>query len=207
MVDRFEPDLQRRGEATFEPVPIRRGSRARTRLVMLAWLFGLVGIAGVAVIDQLAEPPAPGGPVLAAAPSAITLMTPIVSPPPAGGGSPLPSGLIVLTSPAEGDPTITAPEIIVQGFVQPEAVTLRVSLETDWYPVQQATVLAADPHFLVRFGISDPRVSAPMLVRVVALDRDGQWLADVLRPFRLGPIERPTLGDDGLVGGIVFSDG
>ncbi len=177
---------------------------------MAAWVFGLVGIAGVAVVGRLTETAAPSGPTMATAPSPMASLPPAVTGPHrADPARPAPAEVIVLTSPAEGDPTITAPEIIVQGFFRADAAALRVSLETDWYPVQEATVRPIDRqgHFLVRFGIPDPRVMAPMAVRVVAFDRDGQRLGAVLRPFRLGPIERPTLGDDGLVGGIVFSDG
>lgn len=210
MVDRTEPDLEALTAATFEPIRVRRASGARVRLVIAAWVFGLVGIAGVAVVGRLTETDLPSAPLVAMAPTPLAVESPASS---LGARSdapgPAPSGLIVLTSPAEGDPTITAAEIIVQGFLQAEAASLRVSLETDWYPVQEATILPTDrhPRFLVRFDMPDPRTGEPMVVRVIALDRDGEWLANVQRPFRLGPIERPTLGDDGLVGGIVFSDG
>lgn len=217
MVDRAEPDLEALTAATFEPVRLRRDSDARARLVTAAWVLGLVGIAGLAVVGRLTEPGVPGVStvVVAEAPAGTA---PANVPMRTTAPNPVPVEVIVVTSPAEGDPTITAAELIVQGFLQADAASLRVSLETDWYRVDQATVVPAlafgerpgvtrRAQFLVRFGISEPRLAVPMVVRVVALDRDGNRLADVLRPFRLGPVVRPTLGDDGLLGGLVFSDG
>jgi hypothetical protein len=178
-------------------------------------LIGLAGIVGVSLVGRLAEPGNPSVPAETAG------LAPVAAIPPAPTDlpslpEPSPEELVVITSPAEGDPTITAPELIVQGFLQAEAAQLSVSLETDWYQVEEAMIVpalafaerpAATRHaqFLVRFGLSEPRLSGPMVVRVVALDAEGHQLADVQRPFRLGPIERPALGDDGLLGGLVFS--
>jgi hypothetical protein len=228
MVDRAKPTPEVLTAATFEPVRVRRASGARARLVTAAWVAGLVGIAGLAVVGRLTET---GVPTVAVAPNVAVASTPELDARPPGTSAPLPAyppgmhhlasidrELIVLTSPALGDPTITAAELIVQGFLQADAASLRVSLETDWYPIEEATVIPAlafgerpgptrHAQFLVRFALSEPRPTIPMSVRVVAFDRDGQWIANVLRPFRLGPIERPSLGDDGLLGGLVFSGG
>lgn len=227
MVDRAEPNPEALTAATFEPVRVGRASGGRARLVTAAWLLGFVGIAGLAVVGRLIEPGVPSESIVTLEPSPAAATPP--GPPETSAPHPAnPPGmhhlattdreLIVLTSPAEGDPTIGAAELIVQGFLQAEAASLRVSLETDWYRVDEATVLPAlafgerpdatrHAQFLVRFGLPEPRLTVPMVVRVVALDRDGHLLANVLRPFRLGPVERPTLGDDGLLGGLVFSGG
>jgi hypothetical protein len=126
--------------------------------------------------------------------------------------------LIVLTSPATGDPTITAVDLFVQGYLQGEAAAVRVVLEIEGAPVDEWTVQPTlafgerpsstrHAQFLVRFGLPDPRPIGPMVVSAIALDRDGERLAVIRRPFRVGPIDRPTLGDDGILGGLVFSRG
>lgn len=217
MVDRVDTVREPPTATALERVTAGRGSGTRARIVTAAWLIALVGIAGFAVAGRLVEPGVPDVSVVAVAP------TPASSAPlPASAGmhhlASTDGELIVLTSPAEGDPTITSVELIVQGYLQSEAASLRVTIETDWYRVDEATLLpvlafgerpGATRHaqFLVRFGLSEPRLIGPMVVRVVALDRDGHLLADALRPFQLGPVERPSLGDDGLLGGLVFSGG
>lgn len=221
MIDRVEPAREALTAARFAPVRVRRASGVRTRLVTAAWVLGLAGIAGLAVVGRLMETDVPTETRIAVAPLAVA--TPLAaSVPPLAMDPPraqMPNGYpdqpIVVTSPAVGDPTITAPELIVQGFLQADAASLRVSLETDWYLVAEATVVPAltfgerpgatrHAQFLVRFGLSEPRMTGPMVVRVVALDRDGLRLADVVRPFRLGPVDRPMLGEDGLMGGLSF---
>jgi hypothetical protein len=210
--------------AKFEPVLVRRPSTAGSRLVTAAWLVGLVGVAGLAVVGRLTEIAAPNVPRLAVE----STPAPIAPRRPSSAPTPHPSGmhhlatidreLIVVTSPAEGRPTITAYELIVQGFLQDEAASLVVTLETGSDEVDEARVVPAlafgerpgatrHAQFLVRFELPDPRPVGPMAVRVVAFDRDGERLVVVRQPFRLGPLSRPTLGDDGLVGGLVFSGG
>jgi hypothetical protein len=183
------------------------GSGPRARLLIAAWLVGFAGVAGVAVAGKLVEPAV--SPVVGAevtpAPASRETATPV----------PAPDKPIVVTSPADGGATITAVELIVQGFLQVDASSLQVILETAGSRIDETTIRPAlasgerpgstrHAQFLVRFGLPDPRPMGPMVVRVVAFDRDGQRLAVVRRPFRLGPIDRPTLGDDGLLGGIVF---
>ena len=219
MVDRAGTVPEAPMATALERVTAGRGSGSRARVVTAAWLIALVGVAGFAVAGRLAEVRVPDVSVVAVVPltelsaQVPDSRSPATDQPPSSDGE-----LVVLTSPAEGDPTITAAELIVQGFVQAEAASLRVSVETDWYRVDETTVIPAlafgerpgvtrHAQFLVRFGFSEPRMTGPMVVRVVALDRDGHPLADVLRPFQLGPVTRPALGDDGLLGGLVFSGG
>jgi hypothetical protein len=219
MVDRPDAAVERLTVTTLEPVGASRGTGARARTITAAWLVMLVGVAGFAVAGRVATPEG-------------TVVAIIAEAPPAVSSTPLPRSAepsarrvlssdgkpIVLTSPAEGDPTITAVELIVQGFLQADAASVRVVLETGGAPVGELTVRPAlafgerpsstrHAQFLVRFGLPDPRPIGSMVVRVIALDRDGQRLAVIRRAFQVGPIDRPTLGDDGILGGLVFSGG
>lgn len=211
-----------------EAVGAGRGSRARAGLAVAAWVLGFAGVVGVALFGRLLGPGDPAAGVASAplaTPGAESMASPrsgaAASAQPgtdaARADAPTPDALIVVVSPATGEPTITSGELIVQGSVQADAHSLRVVVEALGRPLDAQTVQPARPveegtttrqraRFLVRIQLPDPRPIGPMVVEVVAFDRSGERLAVVRRPFRLGRVDRPTLGDDGLLGGIVFSE-
>lgn len=204
--------------AALESVGGGRGGGAQARVLTVVWLLGLAGVAGFAVAGRLSEPEIPTVAVIAQTPASVIPELPTVGSTSQADAAAEPGQLIVLTSPAEGDPTITAVELFVQGYLQGDAASVRVTLVTDGDRIDEASgrpalALGERPSptrhapFLVRFGLPDPRPTGSMVVRVEALDGDGERLAAVRRRFWLGPILRPTLGDDGLLGGLVFSGG
>lgn len=187
----------------FEPVTVTpvavttgRASGARGRAVMATWLLGLFGIVGVAAVGRLAESgePASRTAVIVFESPARTAM-----PAPTAPAVPRPE-LIVLASPAEAGMTITTRDLVVQGYLQMAAGTVRVTLEARGNRViDDATITPAlafaerstvDRHaqFEVRFGLPNPRPNGRMIVQVVAYDGDGQILDVVRRPFRVGPL-------------------
>jgi hypothetical protein len=199
-------------------------------VAVTVWILAFAGIVGVALLGRLSGPAdaTDGVPIaLDAAPGAESLASPrsvsgaSVQPgadPARADGSAGPDALIVVVSPATGEPTITSGELIVQGSVRPDTHSLRVIVEALGKPLDAQTVqpgrvvvdgFATVQHarFLVRIQLPDPRPIGPMVLEVSAFDRDGKQLAVVRRPFQLGRVDRPTLGDDGLLGGIVFPGG
>lgn len=217
MVDRPE-SVEPLTIAALESVGGGRGTGARARVVTSVWLLGLVAIAGFAVAGRLSEPEIPAVAVIAQPSAPAILESQAVGSAPQADPPGEPGQLIVLTSPAEGDPTITALELFVQGYLQGDAASVRVTLVTDGERIDEVSSrpvlapgerLSSTRHarFLVRLGLPDLRPIGSMVVRVEALDQDGERLAAVRRRFWLGPIHRPTLGDDGLMGGLVFSGG
>lgn len=163
---------------------------------MAAWFLVLSGVVGVAAVGRLAESgvPSPGTAVIEFEPPAAT-----ATPMPTASAVPTPE-LIVLASPAEAGVTITTRELVVQGYLQVAAGTVRVTLEARGNRViDDATITPAlafgerptvDRHaqFEVRFGLPNPRPNGRMVVQVAAYDRDGRILDVVRRPFRVGPL-------------------
>jgi hypothetical protein len=194
-----------------------RRSRWRTWLLVSAWLLALVGVPAAAVVGGHAEgglrdePAVEDG--LAAAGSRATGRD-LRRPPVAA----VPTATIVLNRPARGM-RLTTIDVAVGGYLHEDADSVRVALETAGAVVlSQATVLPAlafgerpdaNRHlqFHVRLVLPSRRPTGDVAVRVAAFDRSGRQIAVVRRPFTLAPIVRPTLGDDGLLGGLVFPDG
>jgi hypothetical protein len=218
MVDRAEPLIE------VTRVAADRGSRWRTRFLIGGWLLALVGVPATAMVGgpaeggSPAEPAAQDPPAVAATPLAVT--GPYSSRrdmrnPSAPSG---PTATIVLNRPIRGT-RLTTVDVAVGGYLQDDADSVHVVLETAGEVVlSQATVLPAlafgerpeaNRHlqFQVRLVLPSRRPTGDVAVRVAAYDRAGRQIAMVRRPFTLDPIVRPTLGDDGLLGGLAFSDG
>ena len=192
------------GLDTFEPaaivVPVRvvsgAGGRLRGQTAIAAWVLGLMAIAGVAIAGRVAdarETTPRSAVIVFASPTDAASPDPTVAPVPA-------PELIVLASPAEAGMTITTRELVVQGFVQVGADTIRVTLEArgnrviDDATIRPALALAESPstvrhpQFQVHFGLPNPRPNGRMIVQVAAYDRDGRILDVIRRPIRVGPL-------------------
>lgn len=184
--------------AVAAPVAVATGhaSGTRGRVVMAAWLLGLVVVVGVATLGRLAESTdaGPRTTVIAFEPP-----TRQATPAPSASAVPTPE-LIVLASPAEAGVTVTSRELLVQGYLQVVGGTVRVTLEARGNRViDDATITPAlafgerpsvDRHvqFEVRFGLPNPRPNGRMIVQVAAYDRNGRMLDVIRRPFRVGPL-------------------
>jgi hypothetical protein len=112
--------------------------------------------------------------------------------------------LIVLASPAEAGMTITTRELVVEGYVQAGAETVRITVEARGNRVIDDATIAPvlafaerpsrDRHlqFQVQFGLPNPRPNGRMIVQVAAYDRDGRVLDVIRRPIRVGRLLEGT---------------
>jgi hypothetical protein len=187
----------------FEPVatviPVRAvsgaGGARRGRTAIAVWALGLIAIVGVAITGRPGDAnvtPRTAA-IVFASPTDPASLDPTVAPIPA-------PELIVLGSPAEAGMTITTRELVVRGFVQSAAVTIRVTLEARGNRViDDATIRPAlafaerpstgrHPQFQVQFGLPNPRPNGRMIVQVAAYDREGRILDVIRRPIRVGPL-------------------
>jgi hypothetical protein len=189
--------------ARVEPIG-GRNLPARGRATVAAWLGVLAVIVALAIVGRLTDPGVTT-PRSAAIAFAAPLAGPTTAPAPVTAAI-LPSGgeLIVLTSPAEAGTTVTTRQLVVLGYVQSGADSVRVTLEARGNRIiDDATVtpgLARDdgpiasrlPRFEVRFGLPNPRPNGRMIVQVVAFDSTGRMLDVVRRPFRVGAVLDPA---------------
>lgn len=147
--------------------------------------------------------------------------------PPAG---PIDPDLLFVSLPAHDDDEITTRQLTVSGFLRGASASVLVSLEgrrnrvidsilTFAYPTPGAAESQPTGRFKVAFDLPNPRPNGEMLVNVAVLDVDGQPVDVVWRWVRIGrivdeavspsartgpPVRTRTLGDDGLMGGIVL---
>ena len=109
---------------------------------------------------------------------------------------------------------MTTPELVVRGFLRGGSGPVQVVVESSGgkaiaiRTVGPTTVgrPANDPAppFLTRFPISNPRPGGEMTIQVIAYDPDGLPVDVVRRRFVIGAIAVREIGEDGLMGGIVF---
>lgn len=170
--------------------------RGRGHGVLLAWMLALVAVVGIAVLGRFVDTVEPGPRTAALAFDPPVLPRPVE---PAATSAPLPD-LIVLASPAEAGVTVTTRSLLVRGYVQSAAETVRVTLEARGNrTIDQATVRPRlafgerpeanrHPWFEVEFGLPNPRPNGRMIVQVTAFDREGKLLDVVRRPFRVGSV-------------------
>lgn len=174
-----------------------RSGRSRGNSVLLAWMAALFGVIGLAMVGRFAE--SADGPRTAA----VVFDRPAVQPPATADvqatTAALPD-LIVLASPAEANTTVTTRALLVRGYLETAAETVRVTLEARGNRIiDQATLRPSlafgerpeanrHPWFEVEFGLPNPRPNGRMIVQVSAFDRDGKLLDVVRRPFRVGVV-------------------
>lgn len=191
-------------EASFEPAtavtPIAVGrSRAgasRGHAVLLAWLGALLTVVGLAVVGRSSG--TAEGPRTAA----VVFDPPAVqaSAAPVQATTAPPPDLIVLASPADAGVTVTSRALLVRGYVEAAAQTVRVTLEARGNRIIDQTIVRPSlafgerpeanrhPWFEVEFGLPNPRPNGRMIVQVAAYDRDGKLLDVLRRPFRVGVV-------------------
>ncbi len=133
---------------------------------------------------------------------------------------------VALDLPARRGEVVTTRELIVRGRVAIAAGEVRIMLESsNGKPIATAAV---DPTgfghdgwvpFESRFRLTTPRPGGEMVLFIVAVDGDGVPIDAIRRRFTVGAIveipvpagrtsggsgERPTHGEDGLMGGLPF---
>lgn len=195
--------MDRPGDTGHEPLILRPvgistggASAGRGRLAAIAWALGLLGVVGVAIGGRLAEA---GDPPVRSAIIAFASPSDAASPSPSA--SPIrPAEVLVLASPAEAGLIVTTRELVVQGYLDIAAGSVRVTLEARGNRVIDDATIAPplafverptlDRHarFEVRFGLPNPRPNGRMVVQVVAYDTEGRMLGVIRRPFVVGPL-------------------
>ena len=135
---------------------------------------------------------------------------------------------LVVTLPARFDDEITTRGLTITGYVVGVPMPVRISLEARNNREIDSAVTTptrssdlARPQragrFQVTFDLPNPRPNGNMVVAVSIVGPDGQPIDGVRRRVRIGRIvedlraamerhtgERPTLGEDGLMGRLVF---
>jgi hypothetical protein len=175
--------------------PTDRIPTARGGLAVAAWVLAFAGIVAIATAGRFVTGPA--GPRVAA----IAVAPPSTTPPeaPAAAIAPLPE-LIVLSSPAIANTTVTTRVLAVRGYLNERHGTIWVTLEARGNRVIDQATIELTPavgkrstvgrrvSFETSFGLPNPRPNGRMIVQVALLDADGRILDVIRRPFRVGPL-------------------
>lgn len=187
-------------DGTLQPV----GRRTRPALWIGAWVVGLTAIALVAVVGRIGD--RPGVTAVASVLVASGLASPAPDELPAIGAVPP-----ALTLPTIDSQPLTTSTVIVRGSSPTSFGPLRVSLYSMRGDELAGADLPAESTFLTALRIPEPRPVGPALLRVSRILGDGGTEPLVDRPVVIAPlaptpatVRRPPLGEDGLVGGLVF---
>ena len=175
------------------------GDRPRFRQPLLVWLLVLISIAGTAAVGRLvglgfeARPSAAVRPADQAAVASDRFAVPLTAPMPE---------IIVLSSPAEANATITTRELTIRGYLATGGGTIQVTLEArgnriiDSATIEPSLVFGERPtvgrhaQFETRFGLPNPRPNGRMIVQIALVDPSGQIVDVIRRPIRVGPLAR-----------------
>ncbi len=117
--------------------------------------------------------------------------------------------ILVVTSPRGPGVEITTRRLTIEGHLHATTAVVSVSLEARGNRVIDTFVTQPTATFQVGFDLPKPRPNGRMVISVVVLGPTG-GLTDAIRwPVVIGAIAetappRPTLGEDGLMGGLVF---
>jgi hypothetical protein len=122
---------------------------------------------------------------------------------------------ISLDRPQGAGARLVTADVVVSGALGRRVARVDVALVADdgstLATTSSAPVLAprtgwhdAPDTFSVRLLLPDPRPTGPASIRVVTRDEDDQPVDTLTTAVRIEPLARPSVGADGLVGGIVF---
>jgi hypothetical protein len=123
---------------------------------------------------------------------------------------------IVLDMPGRVGAVVDTAGVVIRGRVPDDAGRLQILLQTT--ADAPIVVVTAQPMSAARTGwptspsmfdvevpLPEPRPIGPALIQIVSYDQRGRARDVLLRRIVIGErTRRPTLGEDGLVGGIVF---
>ncbi|MEX2184801.1 MAG: hypothetical protein WEC14_10165 [Chloroflexota bacterium] len=178
----------------------------------VAWLVvlgGAVAVARSGADDGVGQLTAPSA--VAEVPPA----RPTAAPSPAAS-SPLEDSVLVLQVPRPAGGAITTHDLVVSGYLVDGTGPVSAIITTSEgeriaaRTVGPLTIGRPDddpnPRFLITVPLGDQRPVGEVRLRVVVYDIDGVPVEVVRRRVVIGPLERREIGEDGLVGGIVFPD-
>ena len=112
---------------------------------------------------------------------------------------------LTMTIPGARNVSVSTRTVEVAGTLDGGAGRVVVSLESRRSHLLEArTVSVLDGRFRTSFVLPNPRPGGRMWVSAVLLGPMGLPLEAIRRPIVSGPLAQRILGEDGLVGGIVF---
>jgi hypothetical protein len=179
-------------------------------VVALAWAGGLAAVVGVAAAGSIISTrsvPVPSVEVAEVAPPLTRASADATR-----------ATTVAVEDPARAGAVITTPGLLVQGSRSGPAGQVRVTLESSGAKLVASETIPASGAggaFRVEFPLSNPRPGGTMVVQVVAFDSAGIPVDVVRIPVEIGAIVPAApaavarngsgpMGDDGLIGGIVF---
>jgi hypothetical protein len=122
---------------------------------------------------------------------------------------------IVLDVPGRPLTVVTTTAVVIRGQVPRDAGRLQILLQTR--AATPIVVVTAEPMSAARTGwheapatfaadlaLPDPRPTGPAVIQIVSYDQRGRARDVLLRPIIIGQVARRPIGEDGLLGGIVF---
>jgi hypothetical protein len=116
-----------------------------------------------------------------------------------------PQDRLTMTLPSARNVAVATRTVEVAGTLVGGAGRVVVTLESRRsHLLESRTFVVLDGRFHVSFDLPNPRPGGRMWVSVVLLGPAGLPLEAIRRPFLSGALVPRTLGEDGLVGGIVF---
>lgn len=113
-------------------------------------------------------------------------------------------GVIELQEPAAAGSIVTTPDLVIRGYLRERGGPVRVLLESSGGKPMLTRTLSPAPWFVVNLPLSNPRPGGEMTVSVIAYDLDGIPIDVVRRRVVIGAIAEREIGEDGLMGGLVF---
>lgn len=169
-----------------------------------AWVGALALIIGTGLVGRGGEAPVRAD---AAPAEAEVAASPRPDPPrdqaPAWVSSP--RDRLTMTLPSARNVTVATRSVEVAGTLDGGAGRVVVTLESRRsHLLESRTVSVVDGRFHASFVLPNPRPGGRMWVSVVLLGPAGLPLEAIRRPFMSGALVPRALGEDGLVGGIVF---
>ena len=180
--------------------------RAGFRQPLLIWLLVLISIAGTAAVGRLVGLGSEPGPIAAVRPAdspatavdratADRFAAPVLAPMPE---------IIVLSSPAAANATITTRELTIRGYLATGGGTIQVTLEArgnriiDSTTIEPSLVFGERPtvgrhaQFETRFGLPNPRPNGRMIVQIALVDPSGRMVDVIRRPIQVGALFEGT---------------
>ena len=167
----------------------------------MAWLLVLVTVVAAAAIGRVAGAGPDARPIAATRADPVAV---VASPPVRVADPVVVPEIIVLSSPAVANATITTRQLAIRGYLATGAGSIEITLEArgnriiDSATIEPSLVFGERPtvgrhaQFETRFGLPNPRPNGRMIVQVALLDETGQIIDVIRRPIRVGPLLEGT---------------
>ncbi len=183
---------------------------------MVAWAGALAAVVVAAVAGSLAT-----GRPTAREPASSVLSAPVASslPSPVRIALPPPDPVLRIVEPVGNGTIITSTELVLRGSRAGPAGPTQVTLLSGDTPVARETLPArgAGGAFRLELPLPGPRPGDPLTIEVVAFTTAVRPAQVVRIPVRVGPIQggapravgrtgEGPIGEDGILGGIVFGN-